>query len=59
MPVFRSRAIAFPTANLFPHRGFLCRLNSQISRFHMIEDLKEPLAHAGVTSYLVEEFWKG
>ena len=25
----------------------------------MIEDLKEPLAHAGVTSYLVEEFWKG
>ena len=25
----------------------------------MIEDLKEPLAHIGVTSYLVEEFWKG
>lgn len=24
----------------------------------MIEDLKEPLTHAGVTSYLVEEFWK-
>jgi NAD(P)H-flavin reductase len=24
----------------------------------MIEDLKEPLAHAGVGSYLVEEFWK-
>lgn len=24
----------------------------------MIEDLKEPIAHAGVTTYLVEEFWK-
>jgi ferredoxin-NADP reductase len=24
----------------------------------MIEDLKEPLAHAGVGTYLVEEFWK-
>lgn len=24
----------------------------------MIEDLKEPIAHLGVTTYLVEEFWK-
>lgn len=24
----------------------------------MIEDLKEPIAHHGVTTYLVEEFWK-
>ncbi|MBA3698562.1 MAG: hypothetical protein H0W78_06900 [Planctomycetes bacterium] len=24
----------------------------------MIEDLKEPIAHAGVGTYLVEEFWK-
>jgi ferredoxin/flavodoxin---NADP+ reductase len=24
----------------------------------MIEDIKEPIAHAGITTYLVEEFWK-
>jgi NAD(P)H-flavin reductase len=24
----------------------------------MIEDLKEPIAHAGIGTYLVEEFWK-